>query len=218
LTNIKETDHNEQCPLCQHMGITFYKNKKQHFYACNNCLGIYVGHDLKPTKSIEKARYEDHNNDIENKGYQNFVQPIVKEIINNQKAQQSGLDYGSGTGPVISNILQQKGFNIELFDPFFYPNYKVLSKKYDFIICCEVVEHFYKPYDEFIKLKKLLNQGGKIYIMTDIYNESIDFKKWYYKNDITHVFIYHKETLKWITENINFTNLKIENRLIIFST
>ncbi len=199
------------------MGITFYKSKKQHFYTCNNCLGIYVRHDLRPTISAEKARYEEHNNDIENKGYQNFVQPIVNEVINNQEIQQSGLDYGAGTGPVISNILYQKGYNIELFDPFFHATSKELNKKDDYILCCVVVEQFYNPYAEFEKLKNLLKPGGKIYIMTDIYNDSIDFKKWYYKNDITHVFIYRKKSLKWIEENINFANLKIENRLIIFS-
>lgn len=218
MTGIKNNLLTDQCPLCEHMGITFYNSKKLHFYECKNCFGIFTRHDLRLTKSAEKARYEDHNNDIENKGYQDFVQPIVNEIINNQEAQQSGLDFGAGKGPVISNILHQKGYNIELFDPFFHPNSMALSKKYDYIICCEVVEHFYKPYAEFVKLKKLLKPGGKVYIMTNIYNNSIDFKEWYYKNDITHVFIYRKETLKWIKENINFTNLKIKNRLIVFST
>lgn len=218
MTDIKNNQLTGQCPLCEHIGISFYKSEKQHFYTCNNCLGIYVRHDLRPTKSVEKARYEEHNNDVEDKRYQNFVQPIVNDVINNHEAQQSGLDYGAGTGPVISNILHQKGYNIELFDPFFHPHSEALRKKYDFIVCCEVVEHFHNPYAEFEKFKKLLKPGGKVYIMTDIYNDSIDFKKWYYKNDITHVFIYRKETLNWIKENLNFTNLKIENRLIVFST
>lgn len=200
------------------MGISFYKSKKQHFFACNNCFGIYTKHDLRPTISEEKKRYEQHNNDIENKGYQNFVQPIVNEIINNQKTQQTGLDYGAGKGPVISSILHQKGFNIKLYDPFFHSHPEVLNKKYDYIICCEVVEHFYAPYAEFEKFRKLLKPGGKVYIMTDVYNNSIDFKKWYYKNDITHVFIYRKETLQWIKENLKFSNLEIEDRLIVFST
>ena len=39
--------------------------------------------------------------------------------------------------------------------------------------------------------------------MTHLYIKEIDFAKWYYKNDITHVFIYQRETLmkirdKWI--------------------
>jgi hypothetical protein len=31
----------------------------------------------------EKARYEEHNNDIKNTGYQKFVTPIVDEVLKN---------------------------------------------------------------------------------------------------------------------------------------
>jgi hypothetical protein len=53
--------------------------------------------------------------------------------------------------------------------------------------------------------------------MTDIYNENIDFHKWYYKNDLTHVFIYHKKTIEWIKNNIGFDDVFIDERLIVFS-
>ena len=212
-----EEPENEKCPLCNNQGMTFYKNKKQHFYNCNNCFGIFLSHDLRPTKSAEKARYEQHNNDVEDKGYQIFVQPIIKEVINKQATHHLGLDYGAGTGPVISTILIGKGYNIKQYDPFFHPHSELLTKKYDYIICCEVIEHFYEPYNEFEKLKKLLKPEGKLYCMTDIYNNEIDFAKWYYKNDPTHVFIYRAEALWWIKENLYFTNIEIENRLIVFT-
>ncbi|MCL4857464.1 MAG: methyltransferase, partial [Flavobacteriales bacterium] len=58
---------------------------------------------------------------------------------------------------------------------------------------------------------------GKLICMTDIYNPTIDFASWYYKNDPTHVFIYQKETFEWIKTTFNFSELTIEKRLVVFS-
>ena len=35
-------------------------------------------------------------------------------------------------------------------------------------------------------------------VMTMLYNDQIDFNKWKYRNDLTHVFIYRKETIEYI--------------------
>ena len=34
--------------------------------------------------------------------------------------------------------------------------------------------------------------------MTDVFNQSINFENWYYKNDETHVIFYTKNTFDWI--------------------
>jgi hypothetical protein len=60
----------------------------------------------------------------------------------------------------------------------------------------------------------MLLPEGKIYCMTDLYNPSIEFNNWYYKNDITHVFIYQEKTIHYITERFQFSDLKIDGRLI----
>jgi hypothetical protein len=92
-----------------------------------------------------------------------------------------------------------------------------LESKYDYIACCEVVEHFYDPFREFKKLKDLLNPGGKLYCMTELYDQNTDFRAWYYKNDPTHVFFYSPCAISWIKEQFNFKEAKIEGRLIVFS-
>ncbi|NOR86200.1 MAG: methyltransferase, partial [Bacteroidales bacterium] len=69
---------------------------------------------------------------------------------------------------------------------------------------------------EFDLLKDLLENNGVLYCMTDIYDDSINFHTWYYKNDPTHVFIYKQETIEWIKNNIGFSNVTIEGRLISF--
>ena len=91
-----------------------------------------------------------------------------------------------------------------------------MDEKYDYIACCEVIEHFYDPKKEFALLKKLLLKRGRLYCMTEIYDQNIDFGSWYYKNDPTHVFIYHKRTIDWINTEFSFSDVNINGRLITF--
>lgn len=78
------------------------------------------------------------------------------------------------------------------------------------------MEHFFRPDKEFVLLKSLLNPGGKLYCMTDVYRNQLAFSDWYYKNDPTHVFIYTEKTLEFIKNEFGFKNLFIQNRLIVF--
>jgi len=204
------------CPLCNAQSKVFYDYKDRLYHQCNNCKGIFVDKSLLLDKEKEKQRYEYHNNNVEDTNYQKFVSPITNAILSNFSQTSNGLDFGAGTGPVISKVLHENNFNIVQYDPFFHNYKELLGQKYDYIACCEVIEHFYTPKEEFILMQKLLQKSGKLYCMTDIYNESIDFHKWYYKNDNTHVFIYHKNTFQWIKENIGFSDVQIEERLITF--
>lgn len=204
------------CPLCNSASTVFYKHKKQLYHQCNNCNGIFVDKNLILSKEAEMFRYQKHDNDIEDEGYQKFVAPITLAIMKDFTKNHIGLDFGAGTGPVISKILQDNDFHIKLYDPFFHNHPNLLESQYDYIAACEVIEHFHNPKKEFRLLKKLLLQNGKLYCMTNIYNESIDFHEWDYKNDKTHIFIYHKNTIHWIKKNFGFSNVTIKDRLITF--
>jgi SAM-dependent methyltransferase len=205
------------CPLCADNGTIFYQFKKKLFHQCSNCSGIFMDPTNHPTPEKEKLRYEEHNNDTEDKGYQNFVSPITKAILKDFEPRHKGLDFGAGTAPVISKILTDHNFQIKQYDPYFHSDTELLKTQYDYIACCEVIEHFNNPYKEFKLLKNLLLPHGKLYCMTDLYDESIDFHKWYYKNDQTHVFIYHEKTIEWIKEEFNFSEATINGRLVTFS-
>ncbi len=205
------------CPLCNGNGKVFYQSKKRLYHQCTICFGIYVDKSLIPDSETEKQRYQKHNNDIENQGYQKFVSPITSAILQNFTPKDVGLDFGAGTGPVIAKILVDHNYSIKLYDPFFHNFPELLKKHYNYIACCEVIEHFHYPKKEFQLLKKLLKPKGKLYCMTSIYNESIDFHKWFYKNDITHVFIYHEKTIQWIQKEIGFSDVVIQDNLLEFS-
>ncbi|XDD45742.1 class I SAM-dependent methyltransferase [Leptospira sp. WS39.C2] len=169
-----------------------------------------------PTNEEEKRRYLEHNNDILDIKYQNFLKPIVEKVLITQTPDDIGLDYGAGPGPVVEYLLSQSGYKINLYDPFFHPQKENLKRMYDYIILTEVVEHFHHPKEEFENLKSLLKENGRLYILTHPYDDSIIFEKWYYKNDQTHTFFYTKESFEWIKEEIGFKNLEIQDRIILF--
>lgn len=203
------------CILCENKADVFEILSGNKYFQCNTCKGIMLDPKHYLSKEKEKERYEEHNNDIEDKGYQAFVSPIVTEVLQDYTKDHKGLDFGAGTGPVISKLLRDNGYNIKLYDPFFANHSEKLEETYDYIACCEVMEHFYNPAKEFGLLKSLLNPGGTLYLKTKLYSENIDFPSWYYRNDATHVFFYHKETLKWIHKHYEFSNLQINKNVII---
>ena len=204
------------CPLCAGNSNVFYQYKKRLYHQCNNCSGIFVDKSLVPSPDDERRRYEEHNNDVDDLNYQQFVSPITNAILETHTQADKGLDFGAGTGPVISKVLKDHNYSIIEYDPLFHNYPELLNNKYDYIACCEVIEHFHNPLKEFRLLKNLLKKGSLLYCMTDIYDERINFHNWYYKNDLTHVFIYHMNTIHWIQQKFGFSDVIISGRLITF--
>ena len=186
------------------------------FLECERCSLLFKSANFFPTAAKEKARYLLHENNVDDLNYQQFVSPIVNVITKEHSHDNKGLDFGAGTGPVIAKLLKDKGYNISLYDPFFHPDNSVLSEKYDFIICCEVMEHFHNPRKEFELLRKLLNPNGSLYCMTQLIPKKSDFKSWNYRNDPTHVVFYSEKSINWIKEHFGFSEVTVNNRLIVF--
>ncbi len=202
------------CQLCNAKSTLFYKDE---FYKCSCCKAIFRPKEKLLDNEKEKQRYDSHTNDANDLGYQNFVKPITNSILNEFKSADIGLDFGCGKDSPIVKILEENSYKIAKYDIFFYDDKKNLEQKYDYIACCEVIEHFYTPKKEFELLKSLLKDSGVLYLMTGIYSDEMDFSKWWYKNDLTHVFIYTKETLYWIKKEFGFKDIKIEKNFIRLS-
>lgn len=201
----------QTCPLCRNSGTWLPKIK---FFQCEQCRGLFRPVQHLPTPAAEKARYETHNNDVEDPGYQAFVAPIVSAVLKNFMPWHKGLDFGAGSGPVISKLLQEKHFNIVQYDPFFHNHPALLKDKYDYIVCCEVMEHFHNPDKEFQLLNRLLKKQGQLYCMTCLYSPKTKLGNWYYIKDPTHVFIYQPATMEWIRRHYGFAVCVIQERLI----
>jgi 2-polyprenyl-3-methyl-5-hydroxy-6-metoxy-1,4-benzoquinol methylase len=206
------------CPLCNSTASLFCDKPKHLFYKCSNCDGIFRPKHTFLTAEAEKEHYEKHNNDIFDERYQAFVSPIVNAVLQDFSPEAKGLDFGSGTGPVIAKMLIDKGYQVQNYDLFFANESSLLNEKYDYVSCCEVMEHFHQPYKEFELLKSLLLPNGKLYCKTAVYNNQTLFENWYYKDDFTHVFIYQPKTLEWIKSEFSFSNLIVKEKLIVFES
>lgn len=205
-----------KCILCDTEAIPFNELRGKKYYNCPVCKSIFMDPADYLSQKEEEERYCEHNNDVYDPRYQEFVSPIVNAVQSEYQPEQIGLDYGCGTGPVISKMLRDNGYQIEQYDPFFAYNPDKLKIKYDYIVCCEVMEHFHHPANEFRRLYSLLNPGGAIFFKTKIYADDISFETWYYKNDPTHVFFYKRETLEWIQNQLGFSEMVIDKRFIKF--
>ncbi|TDR25324.1 class I SAM-dependent methyltransferase [Flavobacterium cheniae] len=204
------------CPLCNSIATLFCEKPKHLFYKCNTCDGIFRPKDTFLTAEKEKEHYEKHNNDVFDERYQAFVSPIVNAVLHDFTAEAKGLDFGSGTGPVIAKMLTDKDYQVQNYDLFFANEPSLLKEKYDYVSCCEVMEHFHHPYQEFELLKSLLLPKGKLFCKTEVYNNQTPFENWYYKDDFTHVFIYQPKTLEWIQKNLRFSKVSVYDKIIVF--
>lgn len=202
------------CPLCTTLSEEFYRTVDV-YYKCTTCHAVFMDEKSQVNEVDEKQRYELHSDDTNDSGYRKFIAPITSSIMKDFKANNLGLDFGAGTSAIISVILKESHYNIFNYDPYFHPSADVLEKKYDYISSCEVIEHFYNPYKEFALLKSMLKEGAKLYLMTEVYNEKINFATWYYKNDPTHVFFYSEKTFQWIKNEFNFESVRVDKKLIV---
>lgn len=207
------------CTLCNTETESFYYYEKEdrHYNRCPNCKAVLMHINDYPTPEEEIHRYESHNNDVEDPRYQQFVSPLVEKITAAFDTDSLGLDFGAGTGPVITKMLEDQGYEVNVFDPFFDNHPELLKLTYDYIVSCEVIEHFHEPYKEFDQLRNMLNPNGSLFLKTDIYTDDTDFHAWYYKSDETHVFFYHPKTFEWIKAEFDFSALDIDGRHITLS-
>lgn len=210
-------DRSSRCPHCFSANAIRIQGSTDRFYQCDQCRGLFRHPDDFPDREEERNRYLQHQNDVTDVRYQQFVAPITDAVLSGFQPQHRGLDFGSGTGPVITKIIADAGFNISVYDPFFAPDDHLLMQRYHYIACCEVIEHFHHPDVEFKQLRKLLLPGGKLFCMTHLYDDTFGFSNWYYKNDPTHVFIYREETMYWIRQAYDFADVEIDGRLIVLS-
>ncbi len=144
-----QTDYNTYaaCPLCSSHASFFEKGRYGSYFSCPECGGIFLHEKDRMNETDEKNRYLEHNNDVYDEGYRNFVSPIVDAVKKDFCQTDEGLDFGAGPGPVISIMLKESDYSVTMFDPYFHNNPAALEKKYDYIIVCEVMEHFYNPFE-----------------------------------------------------------------------
>ena len=145
----------------------------------------------------QKRRYDLHQNNPADEGYRRFLSKLIDPLAERLEKGAEGLDYGSGPEPVLAGMLSEKGFRMEIYDPHYAGNKDVLGRKYDFLTCCETMEHFTEPKKEWEQFLALVRKGGWIGIMTQMIEATDNFARWHYINDATHVCFFSGRTFEW---------------------
>lgn len=186
------------------------------YYRCPACALVFLdpAHHLPPED--ERARYETHRNDPGDARYRAFLDRLASPLRTKLAPGAEGLDYGSGPGPTLSRMLEEHGFRMSVYDPFFAPDRAVLERRYDFVTCTETAEHFFDPAAEFARFGSLVRPGGWLAVMTGVLTEDIDFDTWWYVRDPTHVCFYTPATLRWIADRLGWSLERPADNVALF--
>lgn len=209
-----------KCLLCESLklkAIDVLQGSKQLIYfQCDECDLTFLSPHQRLSADAEKKRYDLHENIVDDQGYQDFVTPLKTEITTRLKPTDHGLDYGSGKSSAISYLLKKQGYAIDSFDPFFKNEAGLLiPENYDYIVVCEVAEHFHQPRLEFKKLKSYLKPQGYLFLLTSLRTAQIDFASWSYRRDPTHVCFFSEKTFQWMEIQLGFQIVKIKQPNLI---
>ena len=210
----------QRCPLCERLKTNiFLREPGRAYYRCPDCRLIFADPAALPSPEEEKQRYLLHRNSPDDQNYREFLSrlagPLAQHLGNKPLA---GLDFGCGPGPALSVILEEMGYLMETYDPFFADNPSALSKQYDFVTCTETIEHFHFPGKEWSLLLSIIKPGGWLGIMTkmvaDPDNENA-FAGWHYRTDFTHVSFFSKETFRYLSKRDGLTVQFIDSDVIL---
>ncbi len=210
------------CPLCHSLNLTEYFNttekvfklpKQRTYKACAQCSLVFLIPSQRLGPAKEKLRYDVHENNLEQQGYKNFLMQVWEPLKQHINAPAHGLDFGSGPTRALAELIEADGIKMETYDPFFKPEFEV--KKYDFITCTEVLEHVFNLNLVLNKLDELLKPGGHLAIMTELLTCKINFAKWRYREDDTHVCFFKEDTFKYISEKYSFKWVYFDKQRVI---
>jgi SAM-dependent methyltransferase len=190
------------CPLCGSKNtLFFHESEKRRYFHCLTCDLLFVPSPYFVTRQEEKAKYDNHQNTPQNSGYVTFLNRLLDPLVAYLPPKAKGLDFGCGPGPTLSHLMQVRGYDMDIYDPFYAPDTSIFEKSYDFITTTEVIEHMHNPRFELERLWRMLNSGGVLGIMTAFRPEA--FATWYYKRDLTHIRFFTPQTFEWIAEHLH---------------
>ncbi|MCK5874963.1 MAG: class I SAM-dependent methyltransferase [Alcanivoracaceae bacterium] len=201
--------HDMHCPHFAHVdGLDYFR--------CRRCQLTFLDPAQLPDADAEQRHYDLHENDPNDPGYRAFLNRLAAPLCEQLTAGSEGLDFGCGPGPALARMLEERGHQMSVYDPLFAPHANALDRQYDFVTCTEVVEHFHQPEREFELLAGLVKPGGMLAIMTSLLHDGIDFQKWHYRRDPTHVCFYRQPTFIQVARHYRMSSCEVQGNSVIF--
>ena len=208
---MKQDFCHDPCPLCRSQGARLYhqdanKRSQRPYYQCIECHLVFVPSAFYLTASQEKAEYDLHDNQLNDDGYRQFLLRFLNPFKGALPLDAKVLEFGCGPGPALSSMMADLGYDVSLFDHFYYPDKTVFKPAYyDGISSTEVIEHVHDPKAVIESLLSLLKPNGVLGLMTKLVQGPDAFVRWHYKNDLTHVCFYSKSTFQWLAQRYGLT-------------
>lgn len=195
-----------KCLICStsKLSTISHSTRRTLFHFCDACEFVFVDPQDCPCAEEEKARYETHNNNFEDEGYRNFLKPYWHPFQG--AASYSILDFGSGPNPALSEQLRRQGHQVWSYDPYFSPQFPE-DHKFDFVFCCEVIEHCREPLTEIQRMLSVLTSEGEIWIRTELLDLP-KFSTWWYVRDPTHICFLSEKTFQKIAQTLGLELLE----------
>jgi len=189
-----------ECRLCGGPTATIsFSTKKasQTYLKCEACGYIGLTEKQFPSRKEGKNRYLLHTNDSKDSGYLDFLNVFIKSAVLPCTIPGSRiLDYGSGSEPVLSGLLQDMGYVCDIYDPIFAKTRLWKKRAYSAILLHEVAEHLGNPQGTFTCLMNRLESGGIMALRTRFLPSGMEeFKSWWYRMDPTHVGFFTPQSL-----------------------
>jgi 2-polyprenyl-3-methyl-5-hydroxy-6-metoxy-1,4-benzoquinol methylase len=187
---------------------------KCDFFHCKACSFIFKNEKNIVSEAYERRHYEQHDNSFESPGYVAMFEEFIEKCVTPYRSgMHTVLDFGSGPGPVLSELLERNGFEVDIYDKFFAPEPVYENKTYDLITCTEVLEHIKAPLDIMIFFREHLAENGLLCLMTHFHSdEKNEFLRWWYRMDPTHICFFRPETFKAIAERLGFELLYFDEK------
>ncbi|MBX3724632.1 MAG: class I SAM-dependent methyltransferase [Xanthomonadales bacterium] len=186
------------CPLCQGPAWPFARVGAQAYGRCGRCELTWLAPGQRPAQGRERAEYLLHCNDADDPGYRRFLGRLAAPLLDRLAGRSQVLDFGCGPGPALAAILREAGHEVAVHDPWFAPYQAVLARRYDAVTCTEVVEHLHEPAKAMASVRSLLRPGGILAVMTSMLDDGIDFQRWHYRRDCTHVAFWRPRSFEWL--------------------
>ena len=205
-----------RCPLCHNSQTRLlYQDRKRSFYVCKTCELTFADANSHLPPAAEKQRYGRSRIASKQKQLSQFILPLLAQLEQQQAGSLLGLNFGRTLDNKSLATIENAGHKLNQYDPFFAPNHDALKQQYDFICFYRVFEHFQYPIKEWALLTRLLRCGGWLAISTPLLTELDGFAKWHYKNNLTHVSFYQRETFEYLANNSDFELLFAAKDLVL---